>query len=314
MPKFFITGGAGFVGSHLSEYIHDKYTNSQIIIYDKLTYAGNLKYLKKILRSPRVKFIKGDIIDYKKYIKLIRNFDFAINVAAESHVDNSFGSSIAFNKTNTYGAHIFLQSSLDSKVKKIIHVSTDEVYGEKINGISKEIDFLNPTNPYSATKAAAEIIINSYKYYSEGSIAIVRANNLYGIRQYPEKLIPKCITSLISGEKIPIHGNGKYERCYLSVQDFVEAIELLINKNQKGIFNIGGDKYYKNLDIVKIICRLFNSNYRKKIKFIKDRKFNDQKYSISSKKIMMLGWKPKRELVNDLPYMISWYKKNINFY
>jgi dTDP-glucose 4,6-dehydratase len=314
LSKFFITGGAGFVGSHLSEYIHDKYTDSQIIIYDKLTYAGNLKYLKKILRSPRVKFIKGDIIDYKKYIKLIRNFDFAINVAAESHVDNSFGSSIAFNKTNTYGAHIFLQSSLDSKVKKIIHVSTDEVYGEKINGISKEIDFLNPTNPYSATKAAAEIIINSYKYYSEGSIVIVRANNLYGIRQYPEKLIPKCITSLISGEKIPIHGNGKYERCYLSVQDFVEAIELLINKNQKGIFNIGGDKYYKNLDIVKIICILFNSNYRKKIKFIKDRKFNDQRYSISSKKIMMLGWKPKRELVNDLPYMISWYKKNINFY
>ena len=153
--------------------------------------------------------MQSDIIDNKKYKNLIKNFDLAINVAAESHVDRSFTNSTLFTKTNTFGAHIF-SNLFKFKSKKIIHVSTDEVYGEKLSGSFKENDKLNPTNPYSASKAAAEIIINSYKYHLKSNILIVRGNNIFGKRQYPEKLIPSCIYNLLKNKPIRLHGNGKH--------------------------------------------------------------------------------------------------------
>ena len=222
--KIFITGGAGFIGSHICEKLYFNMPNSKILILDKLTYAANKSFLSKILKDKkRVRFLQSDIIDNKKYKNLIKNFDLAINVAAESHVDRSFTNSTLFTKTNTFGAHIFFQTCLNSKVKKIIHVSTDEVYGEKLSGSFKENDKLNPTNPYSASKAAAEIIINSYKYHLKSNILIVRGNNIFGKRQYPEKLIPSCIYNLLKNKPIRLHGNGKHIRCYLSVNDFADA-------------------------------------------------------------------------------------------
>jgi UDP-glucose 4,6-dehydratase len=162
--KIFITGGAGFIGSHISEEIFNTFKKSKIIILDKLTYAGKKIYLKEILNSNRVKFIKGDIRNYNLYKKYLKNVDIAINAAAESHVDNSFKSPISFTSTNTLGAHIFLLNCIENKVSKILHVSSDKVYGEKIKGKCTENQKINPTNPYSASKAAAEIIINSHKY------------------------------------------------------------------------------------------------------------------------------------------------------
>ena len=208
--RIFITGGAGFIGSHLCEELYYKIPNSKLLILDKITYAANKKFISHILKDKkRVEFIKADLIDSKKYQNKIKNFDIAINVAAESHVDRSFNNSILFTKTNTLGAHIFFQTCLNSKIKKIIHVSTDEVYGEKTKGSFKEIDNLNPTNPYSASKAAAEIIINSYKFHFKSNILIIRGNNIYGKRQFPEKLIPSCIYNLLNKKHIKIHGNGK---------------------------------------------------------------------------------------------------------
>jgi len=314
MIKFFISGGAGFIGSQLCEKIYSSFPSAQLIIYDKLTYAGNLKFLEKIIRSNRVKFIKGDIIDYKKYSKYLKNINFAINVAAESHVDRSFKNSLLFTRSNTLGAHTFVQSCIENNVKKILQVSTDEVYGQTLKGQKNEQSLMNPTNPYSASKAAAEIIINSYKFFESDKILTVRGNNIYGVRQFPEKLIPSCIVNLIKNKKIQLNGDGKHERCYLSAKDFAAGIVLLLKKNEKGIYNIGNDMYYKNYQVAKIICGLMKKNYKDNVVFIPDRPFNDRRYSISISKIKKLGWSPKNQLVKDLPGIINWYKKNFKIF
>ena len=313
--KIFITGGAGFIGSHICEELYKKIPNSKLVILDKITYAANLKFISHLIKDKkRVEFIKADIIDNIKYKKKIKNFDIAINVAAESHVDRSFKNSILFTKTNTLGAHIFFQTCLEKKVKKIVHVSTDEVYGEKLLGSFDEKSHLNPTNPYSASKAAAEIIINSYNYHFKSNILIVRGNNIYGKRQFPEKLIPSCITKLIKNKPIEIHGSGNHIRCYLSAIDFANAIYLLLKKKKTGIFNIGNNKYFKNIEIAKIICKKFKKDKKQFIHFVKDRPFNDRRYSVNINKMKKIGWRPRNSLINDLDEIIKWYHDNINLF
>jgi len=314
MKKIFITGGAGFIGSHVCEEIFNTYKKSKIVIFDKLTYAGNKSYLKNIIDSPRVSFIKGDINVYDSYSKLMKDVDLALNIAAESHVDNSFTNPISFTKTNTVGAHNFLLNCINNKVKKIVHISSDEVYGEKLSGSCDENQKIEPTNPYSASKAAAEVIINSHKYSYKREIITVRGNNVYGIRQYPEKLIPRCIISLLKNKKIPIHGNGKNIRYYLSARDFAKAICLLIKKRNKGIFNVGSQDSFTNIQVASHICKILKKDPKKFIKFVSDRPFNDKRYSISTKKIQKLGWFPKNTLLNDLKDMVEWYKNNMKLF
>ena len=312
--KIFITGGAGFIGSHICEEIYKKFPKSKIIIFDKLTYAGKRKYIENIIKSPRVKFVRGDIIKHQTYSSLLKNIDLAINVAAESHVDNSFISPLSFSLTNTVGAHAFLLKCIENKAKKIIHISSDEIYGEKLSGKCNEQQKIEPTNPYSASKAAAEIFINSYKYSYKKEIITVRGNNIYGIRQYPEKLIPCCIISLLKNRKIPIHGDGKNERFYLSVQDFARAIILLIKKKNNGIYNIGSNESYTNIELAKSICKYLDKDPKKFINYVKDRPYNDKRYSISSSKIRKIGWKPKFNLIKDLPKIVQWYSDNLYLY
>jgi len=312
--KIFITGGAGFIGSHICEEIYKKFPKSKIIIFDKLTYAGKKKYIENIIKSPRVKFVRGDIIKHQTYSSLLKNIDLAINVAAESHVDNSFISPLSFSLTNTVGAHAFLLKCIENKAKKIIHISSDEIYGEKLLGKCNEQQKIEPTNPYSASKAAAEIFINSYKYSYKKEIITVRGNNIYGIRQYPEKLIPRCIISLLKNRKIPIHGDGKNERFYLSVQDFARAIILLIKKKNNGIYNIGSNESYTNIELAKSICKYLDKDPKKFINYVKDRPYNDKRYSISSSKIRKIGWKPKFNLIKDLPKIVQWYSDNLYLY
>jgi dTDP-D-glucose 4,6-dehydratase len=179
MYKFLVTGGSGFIGSHVCESILKNFRVKKLIIFDKLTYASSLSYIKDLLKLNNVVFIKDDILNLLNYKKKIRNFDFAINLAAESHVDKSFKNSIEFTKTNTLGAHIFMQTAIECNIRRIMHVSTDEVYGESEDKNKIETDRLNPTNPYSASKAAAEILINSYKFFNKKKIIIIRGNNIY---------------------------------------------------------------------------------------------------------------------------------------
>jgi len=312
MKSFFITGAAGFIGSHVCEKIIEQFPNAKVFVLDKVTYAGNIKFIKHLIDEKKIRFIKADMIDIKKYSKYLKNIDCAINVAAESHVDNSFTHATNFTKTNVLGTHTFIQGCINNNIKKIIHISTDEVYGDKIKGKSKETDVLNPTNPYSASKAAAEMIINSYKFVHKKNIIIVRANNIYGIRQYPEKLIPACITNLLNNKKINIHGNGKNIRHFLSVNDFCKALILIIKKVNIGIYNIGCDEKFKNIEIAKKISSLMSK--KNKIRYVKDRPFNDTRYSITSKKLNKLGWTPKDRLFLMLPQIIIWYKNNIKIF
>ena len=314
LKKIFITGGAGFIGSHVSEVFFKNFKKSKIIILDKLTYAGNKSFLSSIIKSKRVKFIKGDIANTKIYNNYLKNCDLAINIAAESHVDNSFLSPLNFTKTNTLGAHAFFLECIKNKVKKILHVSSDEVYGEKKSGTSFEDQLVNPTNPYSASKAAAEVLINSYKYTYKKEIIIVRANNIYGIRQFPEKLISTSIVNLIRNKSIPIHGNGQNVRFYLSALDFANALIILVKKKDRGTYNIGSNYYEKNINIAKKICELFKKDPKKYINFTEDRLYNDKRYSVSSNKIRKLGWKPKRNLLEDLPEILKWYKENYRLF
>ena len=312
ISKIVLTGGAGFVGSHIADYLAHNYKDTQIIIFDKLTYAGNLENIKHALSFPNVTLCQGDICDFELCKAVLTNTDLLIHAAAESHVDNSFGNSLLFTKTNTLGTHTLFEACRILNIKKIIHISTDEVYGEILKGHAKETQRLCPTNPYAASKAAAEQIAHSYYKSYKLPVVILRMNNIYGIRQYPEKIIPKFILKLILGQKLTIHGTGKYVRHYLAVEDFINALDILIKNFQIGsIYNIGSDDGYSNLEIVEMLCKIFCKPMKNNIVFVKDRPFNDARYSVSSREIKRIGWKTTHSLAVDIEDIVSWYKEEL---
>ena len=315
MHKILISGGAGFVGSHLCEKINNRYKKSKLIILDKLTYAGNKLFINDLIKKKNIIFVKGDICDNKLMKQLLKNVDIAINVAAESHVDNSFNNSYSFTLTNTFGSHVFFENCKFNKVKNILHVSTDEVYGQKISGTSFEDDKLLPTNPYSASKAAAEMIALSYNKSFKTDLTIIRSNNLYGTRQYPEKLIAKTILSFLKNKKMEIHGNGKQIRHYLHIDDLTDGILMILKKKIKNqIINFGSYESYNNKEVVQKISNHMKINFKKNIKFIKDRPFNDFRYKISIKKAKSYGWKAKKKFDQNISEVIEWYRNNQNIF
>lgn len=313
--KILITGAAGFIGSHLAEKLFSKYKRSKFILYDKITYAANKIYIKDVIKKKNVKFIKSDLLNFNQLGKNLNNVDLAINVAAESHVDNSFGNSLIFSRTNTLGTHYFLEACRKQKVKKIIHVSTDEVYGENLKKPFKEDQILNPTNPYSASKAGADMMVNAYKKSYKLDITTVRANNIYGIRQYPEKLISKSIYNFLHNKKMTIHGKGNNYRFYLSVEDFCDGMLQIINKGKfQEIYNIASDKKYKVINVIKLISNYLNKDFKKNVKYVTDRPFNDKIYQINCDKLKKLSWKVKRNLEDDISHIIDWYIENKNIF
>ena len=313
MKKIVITGGCGFIGSHIVEHLFKTYKKSKIIVIDKITYAASLDNLKDINKSKRLKIYKKDILDFKLLKKITKNTDLLIHAAAESHVDNSFRLNDNFIKTNVLGTKNIIQACMINKVKKIIHISTDEIYGEIFKGSFSENDRFNPSNPYSSSKAAAEMIVNGFIHSFKLPLIIVRANNIFGTRQHPEKLISGCCWSFIKNKKFSIHGKGLQKRNFLFVSDFCEALVVLIKKGKTGeAYNIGSNFEYKNIDVVKIIAKENKKIFLKNIRFIKDRPFNDFRYSVNFKKIKKLGWKPKMRIEDKIQNINNWYKKNIN--
>ncbi len=313
MHKIFITGGCGFIGSHLTEFLYKKYQKSKIYVYDKITYASSVENLKSIYKSNRIKIIKKDINNYKALKKYSKGTDILIHAAAESHVDNSFNLTNEFINTNVIGTKNVLDICKEHKIKKIIHISTDEVYGEIYKNSFKETSKFNPSNPYSSSKAAAEMVVNGYIHSYNLPIIIVRANNIFGTRQHPEKLLAGCCWSFLKKKKFSIHGSGKQKRSFLFIEDFCEGIYLIMIKGKnQDIYNIGSNFEYKNLDVVKIVAKENNINMKKNIYYSKDRPFNDFRYSINFNKIKKIGWKPINKIEDKISEINNWYKKNIS--
>lgn len=305
--KIVITGGAGFIGSHLAEYCY-YLKPSELVIVDNMGYAANYDNISHIINDDIVKFVLADITNYAIYKDFLQDTDVLIHTAAESHVDNSFFDPLRFVKSNVEGTQVLLHACKEYSVKKIIHFSTDEVYGDKLEGTFYEGSVLNPTNPYSASKAAAEMMVKSYIKSFNLPIIVVRPNNTYGIRQHWEKLIPTCCMHLKKGKKIPIHGDGIAIRDYLSVKDLCRAIDIIIERAAVGdIYNIGVEDSYTVNAVVKLFSEY--AGVEDSYHHTEDRPYNDKKYPLDLTKIHSLGWKPLYSLANDVGEIYDWYSK-----
>jgi len=317
---YFITGGAGFIGSNFINKFFNYYNKDFLLInYDALYYSGNENNINEEIRNDkRYKFIHGNLqsFDLLKYIFENNKITHIIHFAAQSHVQNSFDDSIEYTKDNVIGTHNLLEVCrlYCSSLIKFIHVSTDEVYGESkldINEAHKtELSLLCPTNPYAASKAAAEMLVNSYNHSFNLPIIITRGNNVYGSNQYPEKVIPKFIKQLKNNEKITIQGDGSCIRAFLHSDDTANAFIIILEKGKVGeIYNIGCDENmeYSILDIAKILIKKIkgiDNNFEDYIEYIDDRPFNDKRYYISNNKVKELGWNIKKNLNEELNKLI----------
>ena len=316
MKKMLITGGAGFIGSNFIHYILSKYNDYQVINLDKLTYAANLENLKDIEDNKNYRFIHGDIADQEFIFKLFENekFDIVINFAAESHVDNSILNPQIFTITNILGTQVLLDACRKYNIKRFHQVSTDEVYGE-LPLDDKSILFtektpLNPSSPYSASKASADMLVKSYYRTYSLPITISRCSNNYGPYQHLEKLIPLMISKAINNDNLPVYGNGLNVRDWLHVYDHCTAIDLIIHEGKIGeIYNIGGNNEKSNIDVVKIILKELGKS-EKLIKYVNDRPGYDLRYAIDSTKIKTtLNWKPVYSFEKGILDTIKWYTK-----
>lgn len=316
MKKMLITGGAGFIGSNFIHYILSKYNDYQVINLDKLTYAANLDNLKDIEDNKNYRFIHGDIVDQEFIFKLFENekFDIVINFAAESHVDNSILNPQIFTITNILGTQVLLDACRKYNIKRFHQVSTDEVYGE-LPLDDKSILFtektpLNPSSPYSASKASADMLVKSYYRTYSLPITISRCSNNYGPYQHLEKLIPLMISKAINNDNLPVYGNGLNVRDWLHVYDHCTAIDLIIHEGKIGeIYNIGGNNEKSNIDVVKIILKELGKS-EKLIKYVNDRPGHDLRYAIDSTKIKTtLNWNPVYSFEKGILDTIKWYTK-----
>lgn len=321
VPKnVLITGGAGFIASHVVILLVKKYPNLNIVNFDRLDYCSCIENLDEIKDYPNYKFVKGNICssDLVNFVLENEKIDTIMHFAAQTHVDNSFGNSFQFTQNNIMGTHVLLESAKVHGIKRFIHVSTDEVYGEQRidQEAMDEEAVLEPTNPYAATKAGAEFLAKSYHRSFGMLIIITRGNNVYGPHQYPEKLIPKFINQLMRGRSVTLHGTGCNTRNFLFVEDVARAFEIILFKAQIGfIYNIGGSNEKANIDVAKALIKLAGyENVDEMMTFVEDRVFNDLRYHINSNRLHELGWKELVSWEEGLQMTFDWYKKNSNRY
>ncbi len=327
MNRILITGGAGFIGSHLVRLMVHKYPEYRIYNLDNLTYAGNLENLKDIERAPNYEFIKGDIVDRNFISQLFEQYQFdgVVHLAAESHVDRSITNPLSFIETNIVGTINLLQAARNSwkgnfEGKLFYHVSTDEVYGSLgETGFFTEETSYDPRSPYSASKASSDHLVRAYWHTYNLPIVISNCSNNYGPNQFPEKLIPLVINNIKHHKTLPIYGDGKYTRDWLWVKDHADAIDLIFHKGSVGeTYNIGGNNEWKNIDLVESLCDIVDGylgreigNARKLITFVKDRPGHDRRYAIDASKLMNeLNWMPSIQANEGLRLTAEWYLNN----
>ncbi len=322
-----ITGGAGFIGSHLVRRLVKKYKNYTIVNLDALTYAGNLENLKDIEEEPNYTFVKGDITDesFLKNIFAKYSFDGVIHLAAESHVDRSISDPLAFVRTNILGTVNLLNVAKehwkdDTENKRFYHVSTDEVYGSLgAEGLFTETTAYDPNSPYSASKASSDHFVRAYGETYGLPFVISNCSNNYGPNHFPEKLIPLFINNIIENKSLPVYGDGRYTRDWLYVEDHATAIDLLFHKGKNHeTYNIGGFNEWQNIDLVKLLCKIMDEKLErtegsseKLITYVRDRPGHDLRYAIDAGKINReLGWKPSVTFEQGLEKTVDWYLQN----
>jgi dTDP-glucose 4,6-dehydratase len=327
MNKILITGGAGFIGSHLVRLFVKKYLNYSIYNLDTLTYAGNLENLKDIEEESNYTFIKGDIndADFLDGIFKEQQFDAVIHLAAESHVDRSITNPLAFVKTNVIGTVNLLNAAKNTWIgnfenKLFYHVSTDEVYGSLGDtGYFLETTSYDPQSPYSASKASSDHFVRAYANTYKMPIVVSNCSNNYGPFQFPEKLLPLCINNIKNNKTLPIYGKGENIRDWLFVEDHAKAIDIIFHKGQQGeTYNIGGFNEWKNIDIVKLLCKVMDKKLgraegtsEKLITYVTDRAGHDMRYAIDANKIKEeLGWGPSLQFEEGMEKTVDWYLAN----
>jgi dTDP-glucose 4,6-dehydratase len=311
MKTYLVTGGAGFIGSNYIRYLFEKYGDDvNVMNLDKLTYAGNLENLRDMENNPHYQFFRGDICDEALVNSLMPKVDIVVNFAAESHVDRSIGAPDDFIKTDVYGAFVLFEAARRKGVEKFVQISTDEVYGSILDGSFKETDVLEPSSPYSASKAGADRLAFSY-YVTYGlPVIITRCSNNYGPYQYPEKLIPLFVTNALENKLLPIYGDGKNVRDWIYVLDHCGAIDFLIHHGENGqVYNVGAGNERMNLEITDLILKRLAKPENLKT-YVQDRLGHDRRYSVDTSKLRRLGWAPKHSFEEAMQFTIEWYVEN----
>ncbi len=323
--KILITGGAGFIGSHVVRLFVNKYPVYSIVNLDKLTYAGNLENLRDVEKKSNYSFIRGDITDASFINELFQNenFDGVIHLAAESHVDRSLENPNEFVVTNIIGTVNLLQAALKvwqgDPLKRFYHISTDEVYGSIDKGLFTESTSIDPQSPYSSSKAGSDHFVSAFHNSYKLPTLISRCSNNYGPNHFPEKLIPLMIHNIIEQKSLPVYGKGENIRDWLYVEDHAKAIDVIFHKGETGeVYNIGGNNEWKNIDLVNLLCKIMDQKLgrvpgscSKLITFVKDRPGHDLRYAIDSSKLQKtLGWSPSVTFEKGLEKTVDWYLDN----
>ncbi len=312
MRNILVTGAAGFIGSAFARYMVHTYPQYNIIVFDKLTYAGNLENLLPISDEPNYRFMQGDIADRAAVQRSFDEYqiDTVINFAAESHVDRSILQADAFIHTDVVGVYILLDTAKQHGIERFLHVSTDEVYGDIHSGYSVETDGFAPNSPYAASKAGGEMMVRAYHITHGMNTVVTRGSNTYGPYQYPEKLLPFFITEAIDERKLPVYGDGKQVRDWLFVEDHVTGIDTALHYGNAGeAYNIAGEDLHENVEVTHRLLSLLDKS-ENLIKHVPDREGHDRRYAMNCDKLRALGWNQQFNFTDGLAATVNWYRDN----
>ncbi len=314
MRNFLIAGGAGFIGSNYVRYVLQNHPDLHVVVFDKLTYAGNLDNLRDVAEKfqSRYNFVRGDICDAEAVNAAMREYhiDTIVNFAAESHVDRSLLTPDAFVKTDVNGTYVLLEAAKNFQVERYHQVSTDEVYGDVPLGSSRETDSLQPRSPYSASKASGDLMVNAYHVSFGVPTTITRGSNTYGPYQYPEKLLPLFITNALDDQWLPLYGDGRQVRDWLYVMDHCAGIDLVLQRGQIGaVYNVGGENEQRNIDVIRRLLQMMNKP-EALLRRVADRPGHDRRYSLDVSRLHALGWEPSATFEQELAATVKWYVDN----
>lgn len=309
MDKILVTGGAGFIGSHFVKRLLASPDTAEVTVLDALTYAGHKENLADVFTSPKLSFLRGNILDQELVDELVQRHDAVVHFAAESHVDHSFLEAGRFLTTNVLGTHTLLDAARRHGVHKFVHVSTDEVYGPMPTGCATEYSLLSATVPYAASKAASDLVALSSFHTYDVPVCITRSSNNYGPQQHPEKIIPLFVTNLLKGEPVTLHGRGQHVRNWLHVEDNCQGIELVLRRGIPGeIYNIAGGTDLTNHELTRHLLRLCGADWSA-VRHVPDRRSNDVRYAMDWTRITTdLGYHPTWSLEEGLAQTVAWYR------